>query len=181
MAAGCLSWQDVVKETNDREATMTAENPMDANLQQLEDLIDHEPPVSAEALVNKYRTEDPTRPVWRLIEDIQWQAMAYTNLIERLKAAPSEAEVTQVRDHFVNLGLVPSNMPNPLGSTLLKRARSKLSKYRKVLVDILRDHGQDLLRELHFGIEGTVTAQVSIGTNLSVVLGLEYTAAVNQR
>jgi hypothetical protein len=180
VAAGFLSWHHVRNETNDREASMTPEEPMDERLRNLEKLTE-QPTVSAESLVDKYREDDPARPVWRLIEDIQWQAMAYTNLIEQLKSAENDQKSKEIKERFVELGLVPSDIPNPLGRTLINVARNKLSTYRKVLVDILRDFGQDLLRELHFGIEVTATTQVSLGTNLSVILGIEYVAAGNQR
>jgi hypothetical protein len=211
VAAGFLSWHHVVNETNDREASMTPEERMDENdenetfeermdendendreasitpeqrmderLRDLEKLTE-QPTVSAESLVDKYREDDPARPVWRLIEDIQWQAMAYTNLIEQLKSAENDQKSNEIKERFVELGLVPSDIPNPLGRTLINVARNKLSTYRKVLVDILRDFGQDLLRELHFGIEVTATTQVSLGTNLSVSLGIEYVAAGSQR
>jgi hypothetical protein len=158
------------------EVTMTPEEAIPQRLKELEDLTE-QPTVSAQLLVNKYRATDPERPVWRLIEDIQWQAMAYTNLIEQLKSAEDDE---QVKNRFVELGLVPSNIPNPLGSSLINKARSKLSTYRKVLVDVLRDFGQELLIT-ELGINVTATTQVSVGLPLSVSLGIEYAAAVNQR
>jgi len=161
---------------------MTPEDPMDGTLrQQLERLVSAEnPTVSAEELVDVYRREDPTRPVLRLIEDIQWQAMAYTNLIEQLKSAATDEDGTSIRNRFVELGLLPSDVPNPLRSTLIDKARSMLSKYRKHLIDILRDHGQTLRRELNFGIEVTATAQVHLGIPPFVSLGIEYAAALDQ-
>jgi hypothetical protein len=172
-----VTLEDEEKGREEEEEVESTDEPTteEKRLQELDEKIDS---ASAESLVDEYRRSDPVRPVWRLIEDIQSQAMVYTNIIEQLKEG---TEATEVKKRFENLGLVkPGTLPNPLARRLIGRARSRLEKYRKALIDIVRDFGEDLLREeLRFGAETTAVIQVNIGLPLQVTLGAELTATLN--
>src|SRR5687767_13094598 len=124
-------------------------------------------------MLKEYRKLYPN-PIWSLVEDIERQAMLYTNIIEEIK---SGTEASEIRTRFQNLELMPgAHLPNPNGPALLQKAFEKISAYRKALVDIVKKYGGELLNELSFELERTVSVGVNIGFPLSISLSVEHTA-----
>ncbi len=129
-------------------------------------------------ILDKYRElyPPPGRPLWHLIEDIQRQAMVYTNIIDQLKSGKTAAEI---KERFDELDLVlPTTLPNPIGTRLLAYAFDKVSQFRKALVEIVRGHGRELLSELGFELQLTYTYSVGVDLGLppAVTLAVDYTA-----
>ena len=138
-----------------------------------------ENPAPAETIVEGlflyYKGNLPNRPLWHLVEDMQQQAMVYTNIIEQLKWG---SEAPDIKARFEALDLVPSGtLPNPNGSALLTRAFRKVARYKTALVDIVKRHGQTLLfDDLEFAqnLTPSVALQISIPPALS--FGVEISA-----
>jgi len=120
-----------------------------------------------------YRQDQPERPLWLLIEDMQQQVMVYTNIIEQLKWG---IEAPTIKAQLQNLDLVPDNtLPNPNGSALLKRALGKIARYRVALVDIVNRYGRSLVfDDLNFARELTPSVEVQIGFSPAVSIGVEF-------
>lgn len=114
------------------------------------------------------------KPLWRLVEHIQQQAMMYTNIIEQIKRGDTAPDI---RARFENLGLVPKNLlPNPSIPALLKKALDKVATYRRALVDIVRNLGGELLNELEFETESKVIVGVNVGFPPSISIAVEHSA-----
>src|SRR3982074_3943634 len=95
------------------------------------------------------------KPLWRLVEHIEQQAMIYTNIIEQIKSGQTAEDI---RKRFESLGLVPPQLlPNPNIPALLQKALDKVATYRRALVDIVRYLGGELLNELEFELESKVS------------------------
>jgi hypothetical protein len=128
-----------------------------------------------EQLLKEYRALHARKPLWRLVEDIQRQAMLYTNIIELLKHDKSAEDI---RKKMEELGLVPpSTLPNPHIPTLLTRALNKIAQYRRALVEVIRRYGGELLNELEFEPGLTISVGVAIGFPPSVTIAVEHTAS----
>jgi hypothetical protein len=131
--------------------------------------------IDIDKMLTEYRQLYPT-PIWRLIEDVERQAMLYANIIEQIKSGQT-AEA--IRTRFNNLGILPgAELPNPSVPALLEKALDKISRYRKALVDIVKKYGGELLNELSFELERTVSVSVNIGFPPSVSIGVEHTARI---
>jgi hypothetical protein len=131
--------------------------------------------IDVDHTVREYRKLYPN-PIWRLVEDIERQAMLYSNIIEQIK---SGTDATTVRERFQKLGLLPgATLPNPNVPALLQKAFDKISVYRKALIDIVKRYGGELLNELSFELERTVSVGVNIGFPPSVSIAVEHTAKV---
>jgi hypothetical protein len=144
---------------------------MDKRIETLESWIET---ATVEGLLDEYRRLVPDRPLYTLVEDIQQQAMIYANIIELLKLGQSAAEI---KKRFEELDLVPEGtLPNPDLPRLLAKAFDMISRYRQALVDIAKKHGGQLLNELSFELELTVSVGVDIGIPPSITLAVAHTA-----
>ena len=143
-------------------------------LENFEDSIE----IDIEELLKVYKRIYPDRPIWKMIEDIQRQAMLYTNIIELLKSGKS---ASMIRSKFEALGLMPQDiLPNPDVPALLTKAFNKVSQYRKALVEIIKRYGGKLLNELRFEVGLTVGVGVSIGFPPAVTISVEHTATTKE-
>jgi hypothetical protein len=125
-------------------------------------------------LLDEYKSVYRERPLWRMIEDIQRQAMVYTNIIELLK---SGKQAPEIRTTFEALNLVPPGMlPNPNEQLLLDRAFGKVAQYRKALVEVVKRFGGQLLNELGVELGLTISVGVDIGFPPSITIAVEHTA-----
>jgi hypothetical protein len=123
--------------------------------------------------VREYRKLYPN-PIWRLVEDIERQAMLYSNIIEQIKTG---IDAKTVRERFQTLGVLPGAiLPNPNVPALLQKSFDKVSAYRRALVDIVKKYGGELLNELSFELERTVSVGVNIGFPPSLSIAVEHTA-----
>ena len=148
---------------------------MDKGIKYLEQNIKDPPDITN--ILTEYRQLYPTpdRPLRRLVEDIERQAMVYTNIIDQLKSGKTAAEI---KERFDELDLVlPGTLPNPSLTRLLDTAFDKVSQYRKALVEIVRVHGRELLDELNFEWKLTASVGVNIGFPPAVTIAVEYPAA----
>jgi hypothetical protein len=148
---------------------------MDEGIHKLESYSEEEN-INVEQLLNEYRKLYTDQPVWKLVEDIQRQAMIYTNIIEQLKTGKS---ASTIRLQFEALELVPvETLPNPDVPELLNKALAKIAQYRKALINIVKSVGGDLLKELSFEAGLTVSVGVDIGFPPAVTIAVEHTATV---
>lgn len=132
--------------------------------------------IDVEQLLKEYRALYAKKPLWCLVEDIQRQAMLYTNIIELLKHGKNAAEI---RAKMEELGLVPEKtLPNPNVPALLTRALDKVAQYRRALVEVIKRYGGELLNELEFEAGRTISVGVNIGFPPSVAIAVEHTASV---
>jgi hypothetical protein len=132
--------------------------------------------IDVEYLLKEYKHLYGRRPLWRMIEDIQRQAMLYTNIIELLK---SGKQAPEIRRTFEEYGLVPAGvLPNPNEMALLARAFNKIAQYRQALVDIVKRFGGELLNELEFEAGQTISVGVSVGFPPAVTIAIEHTAKI---
>jgi hypothetical protein len=132
--------------------------------------------IDVDALVLYYRLHYGGNPLWQLVEDMQKQAMFWTNVIERLKAGDTP---TSIRKRFGDdLGLVLRGIPNPNVTGALNRALDKVSKYRRAMVEFIRKHGGAFLEELSMEAGLTVGLGVQLGFPPAVVLSIEHTHGV---
>jgi len=128
-------------------------------------------PITVDELVNRYRGWQTHRPLWHLVQDVQWQTMVYMNIIDQAKLGRNAAEIKYWFGE--ELGLVPTNtLPNPTMSTLVDRAFKKVSKYKEILVDIANRYSRELLNELQFAQNLSANVQVDIGFPPSISLGV---------
>jgi hypothetical protein len=131
--------------------------------------------LDVDELLKDYKKLYPD-PIWRLVEDIERQAMLYTNIIEQIKDGK---EASEIRTQFENLGVLPgAKLPNPNVPALLQKAFDKVATYRRALVEIVKRFGGELLNELSFQLERTVSVGVNIGFPPSVSIAVEHTAQV---
>jgi hypothetical protein len=129
--------------------------------------------INVEKMLKEYGKLYP-QPLWSLVEDIQRQAMLYTNIIEQIKSGKTAEEV---RLTFQNLGLLPGvTLPNPNIPALMQKAFDKVSTYRKALIDIVKNYGGPLLNELSFALESKVIVGVNIGFPPTVSIAVEHSA-----
>lgn len=129
--------------------------------------------MNVDELLKEYKKLYPN-PIWQLVEDIERQAMLYANIIEQIK---SGREASDIRTQFQSLGVLPGvSLPNPNLPALLQKAFDKVSTYRRALVDIVKKYGGELLNELSFELEATVSVGVNIGFPPSVSIAVEHTA-----
>jgi hypothetical protein len=121
----------------------------------------------------KYSEDAPERPLWHLVQDMQRQAMVYTNIIDQLKAGEEPADIKR---RFEDLHLVPvGTLPNPDGLRLLNRALDKIERYRKALIDIVKRHGRTLVfDDLEFARELSPSVALEIGFPPSISIGVEF-------
>ncbi len=127
-------------------------------------------------MTTEYARLHSHRPLWQLVEDIQRQAMLYSNIIELLKSGKSAEEI---RSTIEGLGLVPTGkLPNPNVPALLNKAFNKVAQYRRALVEIIKGYGGALLNELSFEVGRTISVGVSIGFPPAVTIAVEHTATV---
>jgi hypothetical protein len=146
---------------------------MEPGIQKLES-DSEEQDINIEQLLNEYRQLYTDHPVWRLAEDLQRQAMIYTNIIEQLKAGKSAAAI---RLQLEALEMVPSGtLPNPDVPELLNKAFTKIERYRRAMVEIVKGFGGDLLKELSFEVGLTVSVGVDIGFPPAMTIAVEHTA-----
>ena len=132
--------------------------------------------IDIQQLLHEYKEVYQDRPVWRMVEDIQRQAMIYSNVIELLKSGKQAATI---KKKLEALELVPpGKLPNPDALVLLTKAFSKLSQYRKALIDIIKQYGGELLNELDFEPGLTISVGVNVGFPPSVTIAVEHTAKV---
>jgi hypothetical protein len=125
-------------------------------------------------LIKEYRLLHSWRPLWQLVEDIQRQAMIYSNIIELLKSGKS---VQEIRSTIEGLDLLPEGkLPNPNMPALLTKAFNKVAQYRRALVEIIKGYGGALLNELSFEFGHTISVGVSIGFPPAVTIAVEHTA-----
>jgi len=149
---------------------------MDQGIEYLEKNIESIETLGIKPILYEYRKLYSDRPLWHLIEDMQRQAMVYTNIIDQLKSGKSASEIKQ---RFEELDLVPANtLPNPNVPALLTVAFDKISKYRNGLVEFIKGHGGELLNELSIALELTVSLGVDIGFPPAVTFAVEHTAKV---
>jgi hypothetical protein len=114
------------------------------------------------------------KPIWRLVEDIQLQAMLYENIIEQIK---SGKDAEEIRTRFEEFDLMPgASLPNPNLPALMQKAFDKISAYRKALVEVVKKYGGELLNELSFELEQTVSVGVNIGFPPSVSISVNHNA-----
>ena len=134
--------------------------------------------IEIEPLLSKYKEwYSSDRPLWRLIEDLQRQAMVYANIIEQLKSGRTAEEI---RARFEKMELVPvDKLPNPHEDQLLTKAFNKVSQYRMALVEIVRQYGRQLMTELSFEVGLTVTVGVNVGFPPSVLIAVEASTDAN--
>lgn len=148
---------------------------LDNGILKLENYADTEV-IEVESLLKDYQQLYSFRPIWHLIQDVQQQAMVYTNIIEQLKSGTNSETI---RPRFEQLGLVPvGKLPNPHEDALLTKAFNKLSQYRTLLLEIVRRHGRQLVMELSFEAGLTVSIGVNLGFAPSVVIAVEPSANV---
>jgi hypothetical protein len=130
--------------------------------------------LDVEQVLKEYTALHAKQPLWRLIEDIQRQALLYANIIELLK---HDKSAEQIRLKMEELGLVPpGTLPNPNMPALLSRALDKIAQYRRALVELIRRYGGELLNELEFEAGLTISVGVNIGFPPSVAIAVEHTA-----
>jgi hypothetical protein len=152
---------------------MTNEAPQNAGIRKLEDYEDTIE-LNIDKLLEEYRQLHSDRPLWHLVEDIQRQAMIYSNIIELLKSGKPAHEI---RATIETLGLVPEGkLPNPNIPALLTKALDKLAQYRLALVEIVKRYGGPLLNELSFETGLTVSVGVEIGFPPAITIAVEHTA-----
>ena len=120
-----------------------------------------------------YRADVPKRPLWRLVEDMQRQAMVYMNIIDQLK---SGEEPTNIRERFEELELVPeSTLPNPDGLRVKDWALAKVARYREALIDIVKRHGRTLVfDDLDFARELTPGVALELSFLPAVSISVEF-------
>jgi hypothetical protein len=134
--------------------------------------------IDIDELLKIYKQVYPDRPLWKMIEDIERQAMLYTNIIELLK---SGKPASTIRKNFEALDLMPPNiLPNPNVPALLTKAFNKVSQYRKALVEIIKRYGGELLNELSFEVGLTVSVGVDVGFPPSITIAVEHTATIQE-
>jgi hypothetical protein len=151
---------------------------MEQAIEYLEKNIDQIETQGIQPMLDQYQSlYDPDdHPLWHLIEDIQQQAMVYTNIIDLLKLGQTPSDI---KNRFEGLGLVPVNtLPNPSAPKMLTFALDKLSKYREALVEFIKKHGGEFLNELSVELNLTVSMGVNIGFPPSVSLAVEHIAKV---
>jgi hypothetical protein len=152
---------------------MTDETPQDEGIHKLEQYGDTED-LNIELLLKEYAILYPKRPLWQLVEDIQRQAMIYSNIIELLKDGKPAQEI---RSTIESLALVPEGkLPNPNIPALLAKAFNKVAQYRRALVEIIRHYGGPLLNELSFEVGYTISVGVNIGFPPAITIAMEHTA-----
>jgi hypothetical protein len=146
---------------------------MDEGIRKLESYSETQE-LNIEELLREYRNLYPHRPVWQLVEDLQRQAMIYTNIIEQLKQGKSAADI---RQQFEALDLVPEGyLPNPNVPALLNKAFTKVARYRRALIDIVKGFGGEILNELSFELGLTVSVGVDVGFPPAITIAVEHTA-----
>ncbi len=152
---------------------------MDQGIEYLEKNIEYLETSGIESILYEYRKLYPgpaDRPLWHLIEDIQQQAMVYTNIIDLLKSGQTASDI---KKRFEELDLVlVDTLPNPSKPAILTFALDKISKYRNALVEFIKKHGGEFLNELSVELNLTVSMGVDIGFPPSVTLAVEHTATV---
>ena len=135
------------------------------------------PSQSVELVVDRlwlyYREQVPKRPLWRLVEDMQRQAMVYMNIIDQLKLGE---EPTKIRERFEELELVPeSTLPNPDGLRVKDWALAKVARYREALIDIVKRHGRTLVfDDLDFARELTPGVALELSFLPAVSISVEF-------
>jgi hypothetical protein len=145
----------------------------DAGIAKLEEVADTAD-LNIDQLLKEYRVLYAQRPLWRLVEDIQRQAMIYTNIIELLKQGQS---AQTIREKMEELGLVPpGKLPNPNVPALLTKALNKIAQYRRALVEIIKRYGGEILNEMEFETGLTISVGVAIGFPPAVTIAVERTA-----
>jgi len=129
--------------------------------------------INVEEMLQEYKKLYP-QPLWSLVDDLQQQAMLYTNIIEQIKSGKSAEEVRQT---FQSLGLLPgATLPNPSIPALLQKAFDKVSTYRRALIEIVKNYGGALLDELSFALESKVIVGVNNGFPPTVSIAVEHSA-----
>lgn len=154
---------------------MSEESMLSQGIRKLEQYGDTEE-IDVEQMVKEYGLLHSRRPLWLLVEDIQRQAMIYSNIIELLKSGKSAQEI---RSTIESLDLLPEGkLPNPNMPALLTKAFNKVAQYRRALVEIIKGYGGALLNELSFEVGHTISVGVSIGFPPAVTIAVEHTATV---
>lgn len=130
--------------------------------------------INLDELITLYHREYD-QPVWMLAQDIQTQVSVYDNVFETLKQTKHENAAQNLKKRYVDLGLIPESnqWPNPVRDWLMNHALSKISQYRKALLDIVRTHGRQLIRELNFEPTLALGFQISVGTNTSFAITVQ--------
>ena len=119
------------------------------------------------------------KPIWKLSDHIQRQAMYYTNVVEQLKQGKSAASI---RATYVSLELLPgTSLPNPFGQKQLRWALNKIDSFRRALIDIVKKYGKELMIEISLDLDCPVSIGVNMGFPPSLTISTEINAKVKSK
>jgi len=129
-----------------------------------------EPGFNIDRIVLQYKLLEIERPLWQLTEDVLERVYVYSNLIEKLKAGETAADL---RQRFTDLEIVPSDLPNPNDGRLLDYCIKRLSKYRQCLISLATKYGRELLHEMG-AHDLSAGLAVTLGIPPSIELSVGY-------
>jgi hypothetical protein len=129
-------------------------------------------------LLSLYKQQFPGEALWRLTQDINRQALIWSNIIEQIKrSSDPEATAQDMKRKFETEYevIIPGTID--FWPWDLEKAFDKVRNYSKGLLTIAARRGVELLREINVqtGVTATVQVQLSIPPGLTIGYETNFT------
>lgn len=130
--------------------------------------------MNIDSLVRTYKKTYPGDAVWMLMQDINRQALIWSNIIETLKSG-SQTDIESMKGRYQkDLQILPErSLSNPNWLFDVDRAFDKVRNYSKGLLKLARSYSLELLAELNVEIGTAAKIEVELGFPPTMTIGFE--------